>query len=218
MESEDSFSDEYNSEIELSSENDEEGECESVDSLAALLLECESYTGETLSNFEGASRVCCIAHMLVLLSDGKYKPFDELRKGDCIWTDVGNINVCNHFRAKNSRLECFEMKGFCGSAMISEDCANWSHSSKGVQGCSSEVHFITTDEPKFVIFNGSIYIEIDNSKLICDAHSNADGNADRDDCDAHSNTDCDADRDAVRDVHVRCSFAVNGCLAEVRLH
>ena len=110
-------------------------------------------------------------------------------------------------------LECFEMKGFCGSAMISEDCANWSHSSKCMQGFSAEVHFITTDEPKFVIFNGSNYIEIDNSKLICDANTdgNADGNADHD---ADRNADCDA----VRDVAVRCSFAVNGCLAEVRLY
>lgn len=203
MDSEDSFSDEYESEVELSSENDEECECNSVDSIAELLLECESYSGDTLSNFEGASRVCCIAQTLVLLSNGEYKKCDELRKGDCIWTDVGNIIVFNHFRVKNSAIECFQINDFCGSAMTSEDCTNWSHSSHGVQGGSSEVHFITTDEPKFVIFNGSIYIEIDNSKLICDAHS-----------DAQSDTDCNG----IRDVDVRCSFAVNGCLAEVRLY
>lgn len=205
MDSEDSFSDEYESETQLS-ENDERYDVESMDSIAELLLECESYSGETVANFEGASRVTCITHTLVLLSDGKYKQCNELRKGDCIWTDVGNINVRNHFRVKNSELECFEMKDFCGSAMISEDCANWSHSSHGAQGCSSEVHFITTDEPKFVIFNGSIYIEVDNSKLILEAQCDSDRNADREYCDAF----CDVD--------VRCSFAVNGCLSEVRLY
>ena len=161
----DSFSDEYESDVDIERSTEEEEEYESGDSIAELLLECENYTCGTESNLVGASHICCVSSTPVLMANGSYAEISALQKGDLIWTTMGNLKVLQNLHVVNSDIPCFQNQNACGSAMVSVDGETWFHMCKGEYKCDAPVFFVITEEPIFVIFSGKQYIEIDNSKV-----------------------------------------------------
>lgn len=187
----DCFSDEFDTDDEVELEEEDDEECESVDSVAELLLECESYSGDTESNLAAESHICCLCSSVVLMQNGDYKECSEIVKGDWIWTNMGYLEVLQCFCCRQPGIECFCSGGVCGNALLSADCENWYHTSESQHIVQGAAYFIVTCEPLFAIFNGTNYVQIDNTKL------------------------------RFEDAHTICGLqftrAVNGCITEVVL-